>query len=77
MPDLSDFHTEFRPRSYFVTKPEIAVLSRIKGAERRKLVRLLGTERTPSSSVIPTNQLFLPRPNQHLASRAARNDVWM
>lgn len=32
----------FRPRSYFVTDLETAVLSRIKGAFRRKAVRSLG-----------------------------------
>lgn len=47
MPDLSIFDTEFRPRSYFVTEPETALLSRIKGAERRNLVRLFGTEGVP------------------------------
>jgi hypothetical protein len=47
MPDLSIFDTDFRPRSYFVTEPETAVLSRIKGAERRNLVRLFGTEGVP------------------------------
>jgi len=47
MPDLSIFDTDFRPRSYFVTEPEIALLSRIKGAERRNLVRELGTEGVP------------------------------
>jgi hypothetical protein len=47
MPDLSTFDTEYRPRSYFVTEPGIAVLSRIKGAERRNLVRALGPEGVP------------------------------
>lgn len=47
MPDLSIFKTDFRPRSYFVTKPETALLSRIKGTERRNLVRLFGTEGVP------------------------------
>ena len=47
MPDLRIFDPEYRPRSYFVTEPETAMLSRIKGAERRNLVRLFGTEGVP------------------------------
>jgi hypothetical protein len=47
MPDLSIFNTEFRPRSYFVTDPETAVLARIKGAERRDTVRLFGIANVP------------------------------
>ena len=42
MPDLEHYYTEYRPKSYFVTDPEIAVISRIKGAARRQAVRELG-----------------------------------
>ncbi|MBW2291643.1 MAG: hypothetical protein JRG94_04960, partial [Deltaproteobacteria bacterium] len=42
MPDFSQYDTEYRPKSYFVTNPETAVISRIKGAVRRQAVRDCG-----------------------------------
>ena len=42
MPDINKYNAEFRPRSYFVTDAETAVLARIKGRLRREAVRSQG-----------------------------------
>ncbi len=43
-PNLEEYDTEYRPKSYFVMDPETAIVSRIKGAARRDTVRLLGVD---------------------------------
>ena len=42
MPNLADYDGQYRPRTYFITDANTAILSKIKGSLRRTTVRVIG-----------------------------------